>query len=34
MVRLYKMILGLVELFFAIPFFGGGFIIAHAYVKN
>ena len=30
-VRLYKMILGLVELFFAIPFFGGGFIIAHAY---
>ena len=30
-VRLYKMILGLVELFFAIPIFGGGFIIAHAY---
>ncbi|MED1201865.1 hypothetical protein [Heyndrickxia acidicola] len=30
-VRLYKMLLGIVELFFAIPFIGGAVIIAHAW---
>ncbi|KQL50738.1 hypothetical protein AN964_24245 [Heyndrickxia shackletonii] len=29
--RLYKIIIGLVELFFSIPFLGGAIILAHAW---